>query len=197
MLDGSLATIAASVKDPVPTTASQIKLRRVTAALADHLISSRFGRDDAKHVNAVPPSVQISCDGCLLAATAGRALVHLDGANPMSKSANSSLGRTRPPPSRLITPMSALHCSTCSRPVSIACRSPAHSTATAGWPSRTIGRGSALYGSGRRRRCTSSPMIFARTGWARPPLHPTIAALPRSTAQAFGSEVAQVESSPK
>jgi hypothetical protein len=79
-LDGSLATIAASVKDPVPTTPSQIRLRRVTAAVADHLVASRFGRDDAKHVNAVPPSAQISCEGCLLAPTAGRALIHVDGA---------------------------------------------------------------------------------------------------------------------
>ena len=38
------------------------------------------GRDEERHTVAAPNPVQVSCDGCLLAATAGRAFVAVDGA---------------------------------------------------------------------------------------------------------------------
>jgi hypothetical protein len=60
---------------------STIRLRRVTAALSDHLVSLRLGRDEEKHPVAIPSGVQVTCDGCLLAATAGRPLIQLDGAD--------------------------------------------------------------------------------------------------------------------
>jgi hypothetical protein len=80
-LDGSLANLAGSTKEPPATMPSQLRLHRVTAALGDHLVALRLGREDDRQSAAIPAAVQIACDGCLLAATAGRAFVRLEGAD--------------------------------------------------------------------------------------------------------------------
>jgi hypothetical protein len=199
-LDGSLATIAASVKDPVPTTASQIKLRRVTAAVADHLVSSRFGRDDAKHVNAVPPSVQISCDGCLLAATAGRAFVHVDGAESDEQVrqlvAWSNAGTAKPTYYANVGP-ALLDV----QPASVDRMPQPGSLDRDRWLAFTHDRTGNPYV---RLRFGATPPLLAqpidfRPNWlsAAPPTADDCGAPLDRLPSAFGSEVAQVESSPK
>src|SRR5439155_1401567 len=69
-----------SAKDLPAASPSQVRLHRVTAALTDHVLALRLSRDEERHTLAAPNPVQVSCDGCLLAATAGRAVVAVGGA---------------------------------------------------------------------------------------------------------------------
>jgi hypothetical protein len=76
-LDGSLVTAQGGGKEGAGSPA-QVRLRRSTVVVSEHVLALKCGRDEDRHPGA-PAAVQANCDGCLLAASAGRALVHLDG----------------------------------------------------------------------------------------------------------------------
>ena len=78
-LDGSLVSAVGQSKDTAAPGPANVRLRRVTA-LTEHLIELRVGRDDDRTAVGLPAVVQIACDNCLLAASAGRPLVQVDGA---------------------------------------------------------------------------------------------------------------------
>ena len=60
---------------------NRTRVRACRNSITDHLVSLRLGLDEEKHPVAIPAAVSVACDGCLLAATSGRALIHLDGAD--------------------------------------------------------------------------------------------------------------------
>jgi hypothetical protein len=77
-LDGSLAAVSGGAKEPPAGPPAQVRLRRVTAALTEHVLALKAYRDDDRHGPGLAP-VQVTSDESLLVAATGRALVHLDG----------------------------------------------------------------------------------------------------------------------
>lgn len=77
-LDGSLAVAFGGVREPQVGNAAQLRLKRTTALLTEHLLELRASRDDEGRPGALPP-VAVTCEKCLLAAQSGRSLVRIDG----------------------------------------------------------------------------------------------------------------------
>ncbi len=75
-LDGSVVVAEGGTKEPPSGPASQLRLRRVTAVLTEYLLNVHAAHESG-HGPGLPP-VQVTCDDSLLAAAAGRALVHLE-----------------------------------------------------------------------------------------------------------------------
>jgi serine/threonine protein kinase len=77
-LDGTLAAVEGATKDPPAGLASaQVRLRRATAVLTEHVLALRAARDGEHHGAGLPPT-QVSCEESLLVAAAGRPLVRLE-----------------------------------------------------------------------------------------------------------------------
>jgi predicted Ser/Thr protein kinase len=78
-LDGSLVVATGAARDPVMGGPAQVRLRRSTAVLTEHVLDLRAARDDEGRHGAGPPPVAVACEDTLLAAAAGRGLVRVDG----------------------------------------------------------------------------------------------------------------------
>jgi eukaryotic-like serine/threonine-protein kinase len=78
-LDGSLAVTYGSAREAVAGAPAQVRLRRSTAVVAEHVLDLRSARDEEGRHGAGPTPVAVTSENCLLAAAAGRALVRVDG----------------------------------------------------------------------------------------------------------------------
>ena len=59
--------------------ASEVRLRRSTAIVTEHVLDLRTARDDEGRRGTGPPPVAVACEETLLAAAIGKALVRVDG----------------------------------------------------------------------------------------------------------------------
>jgi hypothetical protein len=64
---------------PVTGGPAQVRLRKSTAVVTEHVLDMRSARDDEGRHGSGPTPVAVTSEDCLLAAAAGRALVRLDG----------------------------------------------------------------------------------------------------------------------
>jgi hypothetical protein len=78
-LDGSLAVTYGAAREPAGGGPAQVRLRKSTAVVTEHVLDLRSARDDEGRHGAGPTPVAVTSESCLLAAAAGRALVRLDG----------------------------------------------------------------------------------------------------------------------
>jgi len=76
-LDGTLASAAGGAKEPAAGPPAQLRMRRTTAALTEHLLALRLSRDDDRTGPGLP-ATQVSTSDSLIVALAGRSFVHLD-----------------------------------------------------------------------------------------------------------------------
>jgi hypothetical protein len=76
-LDGAIASAAGGAKEPAPGPAAQIRLRRTTAAMTEHLLALRLSRDDDRSGPGLP-ATQVSTIDSLIVALGGRSVIHLD-----------------------------------------------------------------------------------------------------------------------
>lgn len=77
-LDGSLAVAFGGGRELPAGNAAQLRLKRTTALLTEHLLELRANRDDEGRPGALSP-VAVTCEKCLFAAQSGRSLVRIDG----------------------------------------------------------------------------------------------------------------------
>jgi hypothetical protein len=76
-LDGTLAAVEGASKDPAGLGAAQVRMRRTTAVLTEHVLALRAARDGERHAAGLPPT-QVNCDESLLVAAGNRPLVRLE-----------------------------------------------------------------------------------------------------------------------
>jgi hypothetical protein len=76
-LDGSLVVMQGAAREPAGP--SQVRLRRSTAVVTEHVLDLRASRDEEGRPSAGPSPVIVACENALLTAAAGRALVRVDG----------------------------------------------------------------------------------------------------------------------
>jgi hypothetical protein len=79
-LDGALASAAGGAREPAAGLPAQIRLRRTTAAVTEHLLAMRLSRDDDRSGPGLP-ATQVSTTDSLIVALGGRSVVHLDAAD--------------------------------------------------------------------------------------------------------------------
>jgi hypothetical protein len=80
-LDGSLVVANGPAREPNGGGPAQVRLRRSTAVVTEHVLDLRALRDDEGKHGSGPPPVAVACEDTLLAAANGRALVRVDGAD--------------------------------------------------------------------------------------------------------------------
>ncbi len=78
-LDGSLVVTHGATRDPAAGGAAQVRLRRTTAVVTEHVLDLRSARDEESPRHAGPSPAAVVCEDSLLAAAAGKALVRVDG----------------------------------------------------------------------------------------------------------------------
>ena len=76
-LDGAVVSAAGGAKEPAAGAPAQIRLRRTTAAVTEHLLALRLSRDDDRSGPGLP-ATQVSTQDSLIVALGGRSVVHRD-----------------------------------------------------------------------------------------------------------------------
>src|SRR5207237_6484552 len=79
-LDGAVVAASGGAKEPPAGPAAQVRLRRATVAVTEHLLALRLSRDDDHTGPGLPPT-QVSTADSLFVALGGRSVVHLDAAD--------------------------------------------------------------------------------------------------------------------
>jgi hypothetical protein len=78
-LEGSLVVTHGAARDPAAGGVAQVRLRRSTAVVTEHVLDLRSARDEEAARHAGPAPAAVVCEDSLLAAAAGRPLVRVDG----------------------------------------------------------------------------------------------------------------------